>query len=325
MMLALLKALSDSTRLRLLGILSHGEFTVQELTAILAMGQSRISRHLRILTDVGVASVKRQGTWGYYGLDRKNPLFQAIWEHLQEHLEEMDDWRADRRNLISILEERRVRSQRFFDQHACRWDRLTRDLLPVADYRDELLDQIPDCSTLLEVGCGTGGLLLSLRGRAERLLAVDHSLAMLNEARRRCGPVEGRAIEFRLGEMSHLPLGDGEVDWAVLNMVLHHAPQPAAVLQELARVLVPGGGLTIADLQRHDREWVRDELADQWLGFGVEELENWFIAAGFCRPLVSRISGREQQCPVLLCMGRKAQHSSQIMTKIGNTSNRQPC
>lgn len=63
-MLQTLKALADPTRLRLLGILAHGEFTVQELTAILAMGQSRISRHLRILTEAGIASVKRQGTWG---------------------------------------------------------------------------------------------------------------------------------------------------------------------------------------------------------------------------------------------------------------------
>ncbi len=309
-MLELLKALSDSTRLRLLGLLSHGEFTVQELTTMLAMGQSRVSRHLRILTDAGIASVKRQGTWGYYGLDRSNLLFHALWEYLEEHLDEMDDWPRDRHNLISVLEARRGRSQRFFDQHAARWDKLARELLPVADYHGDLLNQIPDCGTLLEVGCGTGGLLLSVRNRAERVLAVDHSPAMLNEARRRCGPEEGQKIEFRLGEMSHLPLGDCEVDWAVLNMVLHHAPQPAAVLQELARTLVPGGGLTIADLQRHDREWVRDELADQWLGFDIEELEAWFVAAGFSRPLITRIAGREQQCSVLVCTARKTLLSS---------------
>ncbi|MEZ4485523.1 MAG: metalloregulator ArsR/SmtB family transcription factor [Syntrophotaleaceae bacterium] len=63
-MLSTLKALADPTRLRLLGILAHGEFTVQELIEILGMGQSRISRHLRILTDAGITAVKRQGTWG---------------------------------------------------------------------------------------------------------------------------------------------------------------------------------------------------------------------------------------------------------------------
>jgi ArsR family transcriptional regulator len=304
-MLQTLKALADPTRLRLLGILSHGEFTVQELTTILAMGQSRISRHLRILTDAGIASVKRQGTWGYYRLDRGGRLFDQLWCNLEQQLDSLADWPSDRRNLMSALEERRGRSQRFFDQHATQWDQLARELLPVVDYRNQLLQLVPHCQALLEVGGGTGAMLPALADRASRVLAVDHSPAMLTQAKQRVEQKGLCKVEFRLGEMSHLPLGDAEVNWAVLDMVLHHAAQPALVLRELARVLDSHGGVTIADLQRHDQEWVRNGLADQWLGFDVAELEDWFCGAGFSKPDFHFVSAPGQQHDVLLCTARK--------------------
>ena len=65
-MLTLFKALADNTRLRLIAILDRGEFTVQELVEVLGMGQSRVSRHLKILTEAGVVRAKREGTWAYY-------------------------------------------------------------------------------------------------------------------------------------------------------------------------------------------------------------------------------------------------------------------
>lgn len=304
-MLATLKALADPTRLRLLGILAHGEFTVQELTEILGMGQSRISRHLRILTDAGITSVKRQGTWGYYHLHKGNELFGELWRHMERRLDDLAEWQGDRRSLMAVLEERRVRSQSFFDQHATQWDQLARELLPVADYRAQLLKNVPKCENLLEVGGGTGTLLAELADKSQRLLAVDHSPAMLAEARQRAAQQGLQKVEFRLGEMSHLPLSDGEAEWAVLDMVLHHAPHPALVLCELARVLDPQGGVTIADLQRHEQEWVRNRLADQWLGFDMAELEEWFAAAGFAQPTFCSISGKGREQDVLICTARK--------------------
>src|SRR5574340_556294 len=77
-MLETLKALADPCRLRLVAVLLRGEFTVQELTRIMRMGQSRISRHLKILTEAGVLSVKRQGTWSYYRAGGESPFFAAI-------------------------------------------------------------------------------------------------------------------------------------------------------------------------------------------------------------------------------------------------------
>jgi ArsR family transcriptional regulator len=305
-MLQTLKALADPCRLRLMAVLARGEFTVQELTAILAMGQSRISHHLKILASAELVAVKRQGTWAYYRLHRGKDLLREIWPALEKGLDGLDQVVPDRRRLLEVLEQRRLRSREFFDAHARQWDVLVRQVLPVADYHPLLQRQIPPCGVLLEVGAGTGTLLPALRQKAERVLVVDHSPAMLEQARARAKAEHLDGIDFRLGDMSHLPLIDAEAHWAVLNMVLHHAPQPPVVLCELARVLESGGGLLIADLQRHEQEWAREQMADQWLGFDSRELEEWLAAAGFGRLRFETVTGAEGELAVLLCTARKA-------------------
>ncbi|HEY4745610.1 MAG TPA: metalloregulator ArsR/SmtB family transcription factor, partial [Desulfuromonadaceae bacterium] len=110
-MLDTLKALADPCRLRLVAVLLAGEFTVQELTAILRMGQSRISRHLKILTEAGVLAVKRQGTWSYYRAGGASPFFAAIRTAVAQGVEGLPERAADLAAVAQVLEERRRRSQ----------------------------------------------------------------------------------------------------------------------------------------------------------------------------------------------------------------------
>lgn len=299
-MLDLLKALADPCRLRLTAVLLSGEFTVQELTRILKMGQSRISRHLKILADAGVLTVKRQGTWSYYRVGEGNTFFSAIRPAFERGLETLPERNRDLAAVAFILEERRRRSQEFFDRHARQWDDLARTLLPVPEYRERLLERAPEGATVLEIGIGTGGLLAELAARAPKVIGVDHSPAMLEEARRRLASDGIRGVELRLGEMTHLPLPDASVGCVVANMVLHHAADPAAVLAEIRRVLAPGGVLQLADLARHEREAAREQLADQWLGFEEEELTAWLATAGFENVCCERIEGGAGQETVLL-------------------------
>jgi ArsR family transcriptional regulator len=105
-MLDTLKALADPSRLRLVAVLLRGEFTVQELTHILAMGQSRISRHLKILTEAGVLSVKRQGTWSYYRAGGDGSFFEAIRPALEQRFREQPEHDSDLAALTEVLEER---------------------------------------------------------------------------------------------------------------------------------------------------------------------------------------------------------------------------
>ena len=304
-MIDLLKALADPCRLRLVAVLLRGEFTVQELTRILGMGQSRISRHLKILAEAGVLSVKRQGTWSYYRAGEENAFFGAIRPAFERELDQLPQRRDDLAALALALEERRRRSLEFFDRHARQWDSLSRTLLPVPEYLDRLLALVPSVSTLLEIGVGTGALLPDLASRAAQVIGVDHSPAMLDEARRRLAADGETGIQLRLGEMTHLPLSDGGAGCVVANMVLHHAADPLAVLREICRVLQPEGTLILADLARHEREWAREQLADQWLGFEEEELQGWLKAAGLERVEAERVGAAIGQEDVLLIRATK--------------------
>lgn len=299
-MLTLLKALSDPCRLRLVALLRAGELTVQELTRITGLGQSRISRHLKILCEAGVLNVKRQGTWSYYRVGRDHPLFAAMLPLLERELAQLPEYGEDCAALAQVLEERRRRSQEFFDRHARQWDELARTLLPVPEYGDQLLSLVPHGVRVVEVGLGTGGLLPDLAAAATSVIGVDHSPAMLEEARRRLNELGLTGIDLRLGEMTHLPLPDASVECAVLNMVLHHAADPPMVVREIRRVLSPGGSVVLADLARHEREIAREQLADQWLGFEEAELAGWLQAAGFGRVCCERIEGPGQETVMVL-------------------------
>jgi ArsR family transcriptional regulator len=307
MLIDTLKALADPCRLRLIAVLLSGEFTVQELTRIIGTGQSRISHHLKVLADAGILAVKRQGTWNYYRVGNDSPIFAAILPSLKQEVELLPERSRDLAAVASVLEERRRRSQEFFDRHARQWDDLARTLLPMPEYRSRLLELVPEGGSVVEIGVGTGGLLVELSARAIRVIGVDHSPAMLEESRRRLTDGGVNGVDLRLGEMTHLPLPDAAVDCALLNMVLHHAADPPAVLSEIRRVLTRGGTLVIADLARHEREAAREQLADQWLGFEEAELTGWLKSAGFAEVSCERIEGAAGEESVLVVRSERIQ------------------
>ena len=280
-MLGVIKALADPTRLRLVGLLDHGEFTVQELVSILKMGQSRISRHLKILVEAGICSVERQGTWSYFRMNGGDDFFHALRPEILERISSVAGYREDQAGLARILDERRRKSRQFFDQHARQWDKMASELIPVEQYSSSILKELDSGHIVVDVGVGTGRLLKELSSSSSHVIGVDHSSPMLDEARARVAEDQLDNVELRLGELTHLPVADGVANCAILNMVLHHAANPQDALAELNRVLEPGGQLIIADLVRHDMEWFHEQMADQWMGFEKKELDRWLDAAGY--------------------------------------------
>jgi ArsR family transcriptional regulator len=77
-LLIILKALSDETRLRILYLLLNHELNVNEIVDVLSMGQSRISRHLKILSDAGILSCRKDGLWAFYTAAVNGPAEQMI-------------------------------------------------------------------------------------------------------------------------------------------------------------------------------------------------------------------------------------------------------
>ena len=104
-----------------------------------------------------------------------------------------------------------------------------------------------------DLGCGTGATSEALAPFVAKVVAVDESPEMLEAAHQRLAPFEGEGrVELRRGSLEELPVEDGELDAALLLLVLHHLSDPAAVLAEASRVLAPGGRLLVVDMLAHD-------------------------------------------------------------------------
>jgi len=96
----LFKALSDDTRLRILGLLLQGELCVCDLMAILDMPQSTVSRHLAYLKNCGLVSDRRQGTWMHYQLSEgDNALHKDLLELLNRDLPAIKQIQSDKERL----------------------------------------------------------------------------------------------------------------------------------------------------------------------------------------------------------------------------------
>ena len=125
--------------------------------------------------------------------------------------------------------------------------------LPAERVEAALLESLPagPIARMLDIGTGTGRLLELLGPRAQSATGIDASRAMLALARARIAGQ--RALEHcavRLGDMYRLPMPDGHFDLVVMQMVLHHAEDPAAALAEAARVLAPRGTLVVVGFWR---------------------------------------------------------------------------
>ncbi|MCI5065003.1 metalloregulator ArsR/SmtB family transcription factor [bacterium] len=307
----LLKALADDSRLRLVHLLSHGSFNVQELTRVLSLSQSTVSHHLKILVQAGLVSHRKEGAWSFYAVNEQLtldkgciasaegsipsaegsiPSAESSFEvqllslitgavtqagKLSEVLE------ADRRSMKEIFSERRDRARRYFEEVAPQWGAIRDQAQGTADYLPLLQNRIPKEGSLLEVGCGSGMLLKQLLPRSGDTIGVDYSEAMIQEARENLCSSPSSAVDLRLGYLEHLPIGDETINCALACMVFHHIAEPREALKDIARVLRPCGELYIIDLVEHEQEVMRERYADLWLGFQTETFKGWVAQSGF--------------------------------------------
>jgi ArsR family transcriptional regulator len=281
-LLAALRAVAETTRLRLLVLCARGELTVSELAQILGQSQPRVSRHLKLLCEAGLLDRFREGSWVFYRLSAGS-VAGALSRHLVAACGESDETIAlDLQRLAAIKRQRAEAAAAYFRDNAAQWHKIRSLYVDEHEVEAALTGIIAAAAPqdLLDIGTGTGRMLEILGPRVEHALGIDQSREMLAVARVNLERAGLSNSIVRLGDMYQLPLGDGSFDAVVVHQVLHYADRPAAAIAEAARVLRPGGRLVVVDFAPHGIEFLRDEHAHRRLGFADSDIDEWCRAAG---------------------------------------------
>jgi DNA-binding transcriptional ArsR family regulator/precorrin-6B methylase 2 len=280
---ALYRLLGDEARLRLLRVLARERLNVTELTGVLGLAQSGVSRHLGLLKDAGLVSEDRDGGFSYYrlapGLSEQggHPLAAAL--HDQFSAAAADSAvRADDARLQEVL---RLRKENF-ETHGGPDTRDARQLVPGRSWAawSRALAMLLPSLTVADLGCGEGYLTMEAARWASRVIAVDRSELVLKRARALARRRRVSNVIWKKGELEKLPMKDASVDVAMLSQALHHAASPSEAVAEATRVTTPGGRVLVLDLRTHHEEWVRAKLGDRRLGFDDDELKRLMAGAG---------------------------------------------
>ena len=312
---AIFKALADPTRLRTMRLLSAMELAVGELAQVLGQSQPRVSRHVGILCDAGLAERRREGSWVFLRAattgEDGDPVLAAIDRLLAIAEAENPEFAAqcgdDRRKLAAIRTARESNAEDYFARHAGEWDELRALHTPDAQVEEQLsiaLKAAP-LGAVLDIGTGTGRMAELFADDAERIVALDKNLEMLRVARAKLQHLPTAQIELVQGDFADLPFPAGSFDTVLLHQVLHFAQDPALPLAEAARVTRPGGRIAIIDFAAHTKEELRDRHQHARLGFTDQQMRDLLRAAGFTPADPIALEGAELVVKIWLGTRRK--------------------
>jgi len=269
------RLLGDSVRLRILRLLSGQKLNVSELTGILGVAQSGVSRHLRLLREAGLIHEDREGGWNYYAVDplRFTDGVARLWPVLEEQLGTLEGCRQDDARLQELLRQRKEDFREGSVRGICpgrSWAAWARTLGYL----------VPDL-IVADLGCGEGYLSMEIARWARKVIAVDKSATMLRKSKQLARRHAMKNITWKLARIEKLSLPKESVDVVLLAQVLHCVKDPSAVLCEARRILKPDGTLLLQELRTHKEEWVREKLGDIRLGFEEKELKDLLRANSF--------------------------------------------
>lgn len=270
------------------------------------MGQSTISTHLSQLKQAELVEDRRIGKSSLYRVSPSAAWGSPLDEILDKAKDEIAEAGADRDAMRRVLRKRQDKTRAFFDSVA---GRLGKGYVPGKSWKGlaEVLLRLMPPLVVADLGAGEGASALLLAQRAKKVIAVDSSAKMIEVGREQAQRHGVKNIDYRLGDMEEIPIGDGEVELVFFSQSLHHALHPERALAEAARILVPGGRIFVLDLLRHRFEEARELYADEWLGFSEAELELMLQNAGFVN-VEAAVVDKEPDSPqfqTLLVVGEK--------------------
>lgn len=320
---ATMRALADQTRLRIMQLLGTMELAVGELAQVLGQSQPRVSRHVAILCDAGLAERRREGSWVFLRsrlADADSGALGAAVARLLVAAEADDEeferqCTQDRRHLAAIRQAREAGAADWFAANATSWDELRR--LHTADDAveqalTEVLGRAP-LGELLDIGTGTGRMAELFGGSADHIVALDKSLEMLRVARAKLQHLPPDRVELVQGDFLTLPFADDRFDTVLLHQVLHFTAEPERALAEAARVLRTGGRIAIVDFAAHTHEELRDRFQHVRLGFADRQMRELLQQAGFTPARPVALDGGELVVKVWL--GTRITQSSPTLNK----------
>jgi ArsR family transcriptional regulator len=304
----LLRLLGDETRLRLLRLLAQESLNVSELTAILGVAQSGVSRHLGLLKDAGLVREQRTGTFSWYRLDET--LIDAasphagLWAWLTSRFGAATE--ATKADDVRLAEVRRVRREEFRDHGGDGQE--NKQLVPGRSWAawSRALGLLMPPLEVADLGCGEGYLTIEAARWAKRVTAIDRSPDVLTRGKELARRRGVKNITWKRGDLQKVPIDDGTMDLVLLSQALHHAEEPRTTLREAHRILRPGGRVLLLDLREHGEAWVTSTLGDRWLGFDDKSLEKLITGTGFTNTTV-RVGASRTGDPfaVLIAAGTK--------------------
>ena len=283
---ALFSAAGHPLRMGILRVLKAESFSVSELCDLFSMRQSALSHHLKILAEANLLSRRPEGTATFY----RRQLPEGPHESLRQTMFDDIDQEPLGHDLVLGLQrvqrQREAHSATFFREHGEEFKRHQESIASWEDYSRatlHLLDRAGDFSgnKILEVGPGDGRLLPALSKRGAAVVALDNAQEMLDSAKKHASALDN--VQFCFGEPASLTDHASAFSAAVVNMVLHHVPDPEGLILDVARLLTPGGHLVVSELCPHDQAWAREHCGDLWLGLDPNALHIWAAAAGLER------------------------------------------
>lgn len=289
----LCRLIGEPTRLRFLSVLGEEALTVAELMQVTGVTQSRASTHLAKLKDAGLVRDRPSGPATFYARadETMGAEARALWDVLRaQTADPLFEEDAERARAIAAARGGGAKWADTVAGHMARhyspgrtWEATARGFLGLCELGD-----------VLDIASGDGVHAELLAPRARSVTCIDASEKVIEAGRRRLAHLKN--VTFELGDMHELQFEAARFDQVVLMNALQYAKKPARVLEQSARVLRPGGLLTLVTLKRHRHESAVRPYNHENPGFRPGQLKRTLEKAGLAVSTCA-VTSRESKPP----------------------------